>query len=175
MILMMAGLPGTGKSTLARALAARLNGAVLDKDPVRAALFLERVAYTAEQDDFVQELLLQTAAYLLARDPALHVFLDGRTFSQEYQRRRVIDFCTQLGARLAIIECICPEDVAIVRLTQAAAEGTHPAANRTPELYRRVRDTWQTIEDAKLVIDTGAGLKTCVERALRYIHTAIAV
>ena len=39
MIVIMAGLPGTGKSTLARALAQRLAGAVLDKDEIRAALF----------------------------------------------------------------------------------------------------------------------------------------
>jgi predicted kinase len=35
----MAGLPGTGKSTLARVLANDLGGVVLDKDVIRAALF----------------------------------------------------------------------------------------------------------------------------------------
>ena len=36
---LFAGLPGTGKSTLARAIAGRLGAAVLDKDRVRGALF----------------------------------------------------------------------------------------------------------------------------------------
>ena len=36
---LFAGLPGTGKSTLARALAERLDAAILDKDRVRGALF----------------------------------------------------------------------------------------------------------------------------------------
>ena len=35
MIVTMAGLPGTGKSTLARILAQRLPGAVLDKDIIQ--------------------------------------------------------------------------------------------------------------------------------------------
>ncbi len=49
----MAGLPGTGKSTLARTLAAKLNGVVLDKDLVRAAVFNEQwIEYSREQDDF---------------------------------------------------------------------------------------------------------------------------
>jgi predicted kinase len=36
---LLAGLPGTGKSTLATALADRLSAVILDKDRVRDALF----------------------------------------------------------------------------------------------------------------------------------------
>src|ERR1051326_189580 len=97
MVAIMAGLPGTGKSTLARALAARLAGVVLDKDIIRAALFPpSHVEYSPVQDDFCQEVMLQTTAYLLARDASLHVFLDGRTFSRRYQRERAIEFCSQI-------------------------------------------------------------------------------
>ena len=39
MIAIMAGLPGSGKSTVARALAQRIPAAVLDKDIIRAAIF----------------------------------------------------------------------------------------------------------------------------------------
>src|SRR5881396_2957258 len=98
MIVIMAGLPGTGKSTLAQALAQRLPGAVLDKDEIRAALFQPaHVEYSPAQDDFCQEIMLQTAAYLLAKDAEFHVLLDGRTFSRRYQRERVIEFCRQVG------------------------------------------------------------------------------
>jgi predicted kinase len=38
-LVIMAGLPGTGKSTISRVLAAEVGGLVLDKDNVRAALF----------------------------------------------------------------------------------------------------------------------------------------
>jgi predicted kinase len=170
MIVILAGLPGTGKSTLARALAQSLPGAVLDKDLIRAALFpSEHVEYSLAQDDFCQEIMLQTTAYLLAKNASLPVLLDGRTFSRRYQRERLIDFCSQLGTPWAMLECVCTEQTALERLAIAAAQNTHPAANRTPELYRQIRESWQPIEDPKIVIDTDASLDVCADRALRYI------
>lgn len=170
MIVMMAGLPGTGKSTLARALAGRLRGAVLDKDAIRAALFEPgRVEYCAAQDDFCMEIMLQTAAYLLAKDAGLHILLDGRTFSRRYQRERVMEFCDRVGTDWALMECVCEERTALERLAEAAARGTHPAANRTPELYRRIREGWEAFAGPKLVLDTEESVDTCVARALRYL------
>jgi len=170
MLVILAGLPGTGKSTLARVLAQRLPGAVLDKDVIRAALFQPaHVEYSLAQDDFCQEIMLKTAAYLLAKDAGLHVLLDGRTFSRRYQRERVIEFCSRAGATWATLECVCAEQTAIGRLAEAMAQNTHPAANRTPELYRKIREDWEPIDSPKLVIDTDTALDSCVDRALCYL------
>src|SRR5277367_4386566 len=170
MVVIMAGLPGTGKSTVARALAQRFPGAVLDKDIIRAALFApERVEYSRAQDDFCQEIMLQTAAYLLGRKSSLSVLLDGRTFSRRYQRDRVLEFCSQLRTRWAILECVCPEQTALARLEKAAAEQTHPATNRTPDLYQQIRKAWEPIDYPKLVIDTEGSLDASVERAMQYL------
>lgn len=169
MIVLMAGLPGTGKSTLARALAARIGGAVLDKDVIRAALFGPFVEYSTEQDDFCQEVMLQAAAYLLDKDRARHILLDGRTFSRRYQRQNVIDASTKLQVRWAIIECVCTEATAHRRLAEAQKAGTHPAKNRTPELYAEVRNHWEAIEQPKLVLNTEEPLETCTGRALKLL------
>jgi predicted kinase len=138
MILMMAGLPGTGKSTVARALAQRLPGAVLDKDVIRTALFAPaHVEYSLAQDDFCQEIMLETAGYLLASTDLLYVLLDGRTFSRRYQRARVIDFCAQAGTPWAMLECVCAEQTALARISKSVTQHTHPAANRTPEFITK--------------------------------------
>jgi adenylylsulfate kinase len=170
MIVIMAGLPGTGKSTLARALAQRLQGVVLDKDSIRASLFQPaHVEYSQSQDDFCLEIMLQTAAYLLAKDAQLYVLLDGRTFSRRYQREGVIEFCSQVSTTWATLECVCSEATALGRLAEAVAANSHLAANRTPELYREIRKAWEPIDHPKFVIDTDADLELSVDRALRYL------
>jgi len=170
MIVIIAGLPGTGKSTLARALAQRLPCAVLDKDSLRASLFQPAyVEYSQAQDDFCQEVMLQTATYLLSKNADLHILLDGRTFSRRYQRDRVIEFCSQLGTTWATLECICSEATALGRILQAMAANNHLAANRTPDLYSEIRKAWEPIDQPKLVIDTDENIESCVDRALRYL------
>lgn len=86
MLILMAGLPGTGKSTLSRAVAEEVGGTVLDKDVIRAALFPPNdIEYSTEQDEFVMRVMLKVAGYVFRKDPARYVFLDGRTFSRRYQ------------------------------------------------------------------------------------------
>jgi predicted kinase len=170
MIVIIAGLPGTGKSTLARALVQRLPGAVLDKDSIRASLFPPAyVEYSQSQDDFCGEVMLQTAAYLLSKYPEPHVLLDGRTFSRRYQRDRVIEFSSQVRTTWATLECVYSEACALGRIAEAVAANSHLAANRTPELYREIRKAWEPIDQPKLVIDTDETLESCVDRALRYL------
>jgi adenylylsulfate kinase len=170
MIVIIAGLPGTGKSTLARALAQRLPGAVLDKDSIRASLFQPAyVEYSLSQDDFCGEVMLQTAAYLLSKHAEIHVVLDGRTFSRRYQRDRVIEFCSQAGTSWATLECVCSETTALGRIAEAMAANNHLAANRTPELYRKIRKAWEPIAQPKLVVDTDENMESYVYRAVRYL------
>jgi len=170
MLVIMAGLPASGKTTLARALARTVAGAVLDKDVIRPALFPpEDVEYTAAQDDFVMELMLQTARYLLEKDAARIVFLDGRTFSRAYQRQRAIDFAEALGTPWLGIECVCSEASPRARLSEDLSEGRHPAANRTLELWESVQASFEPIEGPKVVIDTDRPFDECLRLGLQAI------
>jgi|SRR5579871_537154 len=168
MIVLMAGLPGTGKSSLARALAAQCRGVVLDKDEIRRVLFPpDYVEYSASQDDFCHSLMLQTAAYLLSRHPDLTIFLDGRTFSRAYQLQNAIAFATRIPTPWRVIECVCSEETARTRLE--ASQGSHPAQNRTFALYKKLQAEFETIPDPKLVVDTDKSLTECVSPAFPYL------
>jgi predicted kinase len=167
MIVMMAGLPGSGKTTLARELATRMGGRVLSKDEFRHAIFLpEEIEYSSRQDDFCQELMLKTAAYILSLDPKRMIFIDGRTLSRRYQIENVITAADCLHQAWRILECICSEETAKRRLAVDAENHAHPAGNRDYELYHEVKSRFEAIVQPKTVIDTDQPLESCVIEAL---------
>jgi adenylylsulfate kinase len=167
MIVLMAGLPATGKSTLARELAARTAGRVLSKDEIRHAVFLpEEIEYSVRQDDYCMQIMLETAGFLLARNPLRAIFLDGRPFSRRYQIENVLTAAASLHQPWRIIECVCSEETARRRLAADSQAGSHAAGNRDYRLYVEVKSRFETITRSKTVIDTDQPLEICLQQAL---------
>ena len=167
MIVLMAGLPGSGKTTLAHELAARSSGRVLNKDEIRNSLFsADEIEYSSRQDDLCLQIMLEVAGYLLQQDRNRILFLDGRPFSRRYQIENVINAAATLHQSWRILECVCREEIVRQRLEEHSAAGAHPAGNRDYTLYLEVSSRFEEITLPKTVIDTSKPLPECIELAL---------
>jgi predicted kinase len=171
MLVAMAGLPATGKSTLAARLARELGAVVLDKDRVRAVLFPPPVLdYSREQDDVCMAAIYRAAACILGSDRRRTVILDGRTFAHADQVHDLSARAAAMGEVPRIIECVCADEVARRRLEEDQARGAHPAGNRTVALYLALKAEREPIHAPRLVLDTGAlSPEECLGRCRRYL------
>ena len=173
MFIAMAGLPGTGKSTVADELGKRLPALVLDKDKIRAELFSsEAIDFSQEQDDFCMKVVFITAEYLLRAKPEQAIIIDGRTFSRSYQVQQLLSRTESFKIKPIIIECICDNAIAKQRLDYDQRTGVHLAGNRTYNLYLELKEKAEPITVDRLVIDTGKeSLEKTVDRCVAYLKS----
>jgi adenylylsulfate kinase len=159
---LLAGLPGSGKSVMASQLAQRLGGHVLNKDLVREAMFgPDRVAYSVEQDDLVHAWMLDAARSLWEKDPELWLMFDGRAYSRAYQREQVLSACQQQGQRLVQVYCHCSEETARKRMARP-----HLAKNRNWDLWLKLRREFEPIENPDITVDSDEPLANGLEQVL---------
>jgi predicted kinase len=164
-VIVLVGLPGAGKSTLAAALTRRLPDArVLNKDRVRHVLF-DPCDYTSAERDVVFAAMLDAARYHLGRDRVL-VF-DGLTFSRRSQVAAAEAVASEAGAFAAVIVCDVPLEVAIARC-ESDADG-HLAANRDGELVRRVAAEMEEPAPEYLTLDMTGDIDALADQALSYV------
>ncbi|TCK70242.1 putative kinase [Acidipila rosea] len=165
---MLAGLPGTGKTTLAQALVERLNAVAIDKDRVRAALFPGAATdYTAAQNSLCMDAMLSAAEYLVTHQQPQYIIFDGRTFSRAAQIEQVIAAAKKVGARWAIIVLECSEAVARQRLALNASK--HPAHDRNISLYLRIKSEFEPIVRPALRVDTSDGVGQILPTVLEFL------
>lgn len=166
-LIVLSGLPGSGKSHLARELSRRHPVAVLESDALRKALF-ERPSYSQKENT-----RLFAAVHLLLEDllrrgiPAL---VDA-TNLREVHRRPLYGIAEWIDARLLLVEVRAPEDVARRRIaSRVAARNPWDRSDATIDVYETMRREAEPIERHHLVVDAAGDVTEAVEAIMRELE-----
>jgi predicted kinase len=153
-IVVLSGLPGSGKSHLAREIARRHPFAVVESDALRKAL-VKRPSYSQQESarlfaachDLIKQLLLR----------GISVLFDA-TNLKEAHRRPLYAIAERTGARLLIVEVRAGEDLVRRRLENRLAAGNPlDRSDATLDVYDIMRGDAEPIEGPHIVIESNSG------------------
>jgi predicted kinase len=170
MLIVLSGLPATGKTVLAAAVARELGAVLLSVDPVDSALAAEgvhetgsagRAAYAVVGAMAEQNLALGTTVVV----DAVNAVGEAKTFWIELSRRT--------GARLLAVETIL-SDRTVHRERLSGRVRELAIAEPTWEAVVRRRDEWVAWPFAPLVVDSVEPFERNVARVLDAARTVIA-
>ncbi len=166
-LLLLAGLPATGKTFLAGRAARPMRAALFHSDERRkrrAGIAAETSAragwgqglYTLESRARTYRTLLEDAVQTLAAGRTAVV---DASFARREFRRPFVDAATRMGVPWCLVWTDAPEDVVRARMAARAAEGG--ASDADFAIYLRERDAFEPPDEVAgehvLAVDTSAG------------------
>lgn len=176
-LFLVCGLPGTGKTTLANALARALGAEVISSDVVRKRLAglaptehryegFDQGLYAPEMSRRTyEEMFRQARAFLQAGKP---VILDA-TFRDKDERRRAAALAQELQRDLWVIECRLDTALLRQRMERRAAEGS--ISDALVQDLPRYQAAFQPIAEVPplyhIVVSTIEPVEALLERVLR--------
>lgn len=165
-LVVVGGLPGTGKSTLADALAAPLDAAVFTKDRIEASLWRDGI--TAEHGSWAaaEHLLTTLAGEQLRRGQSAILDSVARRADSRAAWR---DVAAEHRASFRLVECVCSdEELHRRRLVGRDRQipGWYELSWADVEAARARAEPWP---DERLVVDAARPLAENVAAALAYI------
>jgi hypothetical protein len=162
LIVLICGLPGTGKTFLSNKLSQYIDSTVLSTDKIRKEL-IQKPTYTPWERALIYDVLFLLAKYL--HSSGINCILDG-TFNMEKSRREIKDLLNLSNDQFYIIECICPEDLIITRLLLRKDD----YSDATVSIYLKMKKIYEPVKQKHMSINTSRPIDKNIDRILRYIY-----
>ena len=134
-VVALIGLPGAGKSVVARAIEDQLGLRRVCRDAIRHAMFPKCSYSFAEKRAAFRSLLLALEINCLLGESSV---IDGVTFSRRRDLLRVDGVILRYAFTPIPIYLDCPPDVARARIASDVENDRHLARDRTPEVVNEV-------------------------------------
>jgi hypothetical protein len=148
-LVIVGGLSGTGKSTLAAALAESFGADLLSTDQIRRSMYGRSSGmvgygegfYRPEERDHVYGELIRRAEEILKDGRS--VVLDG-TFAARRHRQRAHDMGTTYRAVSLFVLCTCGREVALARI-ENRIQGGNSASEAHAEIYQQQLEEFEPL------------------------------
>jgi predicted kinase len=189
-VLMIGGLMGTGKSTIAHALSQQLGWALFSSDSVRKQL--AHLDPTKPQADAFNQGLYSSAwtaqTYAALREHTTTLLAESRSvildasFLRRADRQALEHTATRFGATVLFVECVCPREVTLRRLARRwhmrqessglSLASASFASDGRPDLYdaqRALQEPFAAQEETgvrHIQVSTTSPLPVCIEQVL---------
>lgn len=158
-LIAVCGVPGVGKTTVARAVADRLDGELLRTDVVRKEI-LPDPEYTEEETRMVYRELFDRGREAIERGDA--VVLDG-TFRASRFRDGAADVADSLNVDFRLVKVECSPDVVKERI----AHREDDESDADFEIHVKYRKEFEPIERDHLTVDNSGALEETRRRIRR--------
>ncbi len=165
-LMIISGLPGTGKSHFSRQLTERVPLATLETDTLRKALF-SVPTYSASESSRLFRLTHALIGELL--DRGVPVLLDA-TNLVEARRRRLYTIADQRDVKLVLVRVEAPPEVVRERLAgRKQGEQREDHSDADWRVYERMRRSEEPISRGHITVDTTRDVSPVVDEVLREI------
>ena len=179
-LIVVAGLPGTGKSFIADKIAERIDARILRTDEIRKEITgipPEENRYE-EFGEGIYDKEMGEKTYLEVIMRARDCLKGGRscimdaTFSERKYRDLAFDLAGELEIPFLIVECTCPEEVVIERINSRMEDGKS-ISDATISIYKKMKDHFEKIEEDEInvVVDTSGNIELMIETLATYQRT----
>ena len=164
-LIVVSGLPGTGKSFFCRQLARRLPAVILESDSLRKALF-PSPGYSAAES----RRLFQACHLLMERllGKGIPVIFDATNLS-EYNREYLYSIAERLGAKLVLVRVEAPPDLVQARLKERTLV-SEASSDADWAVYQRMKPQSQRIRRRHYAVDTSRDITPVIDKIIREIN-----
>lgn len=139
-LIVICGLPGTGKTTSAKKLSEQLSGYVLiDQNNVRREHGMKRMPKT--QDAVLRDIDRRTAYYL--RKGKGVIFESGNRYS--FRRHQMYGVASSCGARVVTLEIVCSEKMSKKRIKSRVSGDGLLSDPTDVKVYDRLKKLWEDV------------------------------
>ncbi len=162
-LIVVSGLPGTGKSYLSRRLAERLAYPVLESDALRKQLF-PAPTYSAIESGILFRAIHRLIEDLLEK--GISLILDATNLTERY-RERLYNIAEKHKARLIIAHTKAPPEVVRERLKDRTKKRHNGSSDADWEVYLKLSATAEKIRRQHFTVDTAKDITPAVGKIVR--------